>query len=59
MVTTTFDTGVHYLFLAKPYITLHCTGLRLHFCQIWVKDTKKNTEKNWLYNEDKENNDNK
>lgn len=37
MVTTTFDTGVHYLFLAKPYIKLHYTELRLHFAQISVK----------------------
>lgn len=40
MVTTAFDTGVHYLFLAKPYIKLHCTELRLHFSQISVKGTE-------------------
>lgn len=41
MVTTTFDTGVHYLFLAKPYIKLLCTELRLHFSQISLKGTEK------------------
>lgn len=41
MVTTTFDTGVHYLFLAKPSIKLPCTELRLHFSQISVKGAGK------------------
>lgn len=39
MVTTTFDTGVHYLFLANPPIKLHCTEVRLHFIQISGKGT--------------------
>lgn len=40
MVTTTFDTGVHYLFRVKPYIKLYYAELRLHFSQISVRGTK-------------------
>lgn len=39
MVTTTFDTGVHLLFLDKPYTMLRCTEFRLHISQICAKDT--------------------
>lgn len=43
MITTTFYTGVHHLFLAKPYTRLHCIEFRLHISQICAKET---TEKN-------------